>query len=60
MAVLQTQEGYLFLFLFLTIFILRVWAKGGINTYPGSVKNKVIIVTGANTGIGYECVKEFA
>ena len=57
---MKQDELYLFIGLFVFALALRIWAKGGMNIHPGNVRGKVIIVTGANTGIGYECVLEFA
>ena len=52
---------YLLYILCFVALALRIWASGEKNKHPAyNVKGKVIIVTGANTGIGYECIKELS
>ena len=44
----------------LLLIILKKYFNGSNNKYFPNLKNKIIIVTGSNTGIGYETALEFA
>jgi NAD(P)-dependent dehydrogenase (short-subunit alcohol dehydrogenase family) len=47
-------------FFLLIICLIRRWANGPSNTHRPSLAGKVIVITGANTGIGYYSALEMA
>ena len=40
--------------------IKMFWFNGGTNKHYYHIKDKVIVITGANAGIGFECALELA
>ncbi len=42
------------------LYILKKYLNGGVNRYQPYMKGKVAIITGSNTGIGYETALELA
>ena len=40
--------------------LIKLFFNGGTNKHSPDLKDKVIIITGANTGIGFESAKEMA
>jgi len=40
--------------------LLKKFFNGGTNTHTPSLEGKVIVVTGGNTGLGFESAKTFA
>ena len=40
--------------------VIKMYFKGGSNTHYPSMAGKIVIITGANTGIGYECTDVIA
>lgn len=45
---------------YLVIKLIDKWADGGVNNNKGDLQDKVIIITGANSGIGKICARELA
>ena len=39
---------------------LKMYINGGWNQWSARLADKVIVITGANAGIGYECARELA
>lgn len=44
--------------LVLITIVCNIWASGGKNKYFPSLEGKIIVITGANTGLGYETAVE--
>jgi len=44
----------------LLVFALKKYFNGGVNKHYPSLKDQVIVITGANTGIGYIAALEMA
>ena len=39
---------------------IKLYISGATNQYSPLIPESIMIVTGSNTGIGYECAQEFA
>jgi len=37
---------------------IKMYINGGTNQWSANLKDKVIVITGANAGIGFECARE--
>ena len=52
------------LFSFFALLVLLVLNKcitiGKFNIYKPCIKDSIVIITGANTGLGFECAQEYA
>ena len=44
----------------LIILNVHFWSAGGINVHYPGLHDKVVVITGANTGLGYQTAKELA
>jgi hypothetical protein len=40
--------------------MLKKFFNGGVNQFRPNMKDKIVIITGSNTGIGYETALEMA
>ena len=52
----KDNAPYLAVFFILTLAAIKMYVMGRRNTYRPNISDKVIIVTGSNTGIGFATV----